>query len=177
MNDVITLIGQLRDGDEAAFEKIYKLYFARVFHFAKIIVKNEDLASDVVQEVFVKVWNNRRLIDVRRSFEALLFSMTKNRAIGVLQEASRHKHILEKIVKSATLADRTSQPELLAISHDFYEHAAHTLSGRERTVFELCKIEGYSHEEVAKRLHITKAGVNFHINKALNMLKKVYRAG
>src|SRR6218665_1641000 len=77
MNDVITLIGQLRDGDKAAFEKIYKLYFARVFHFAKIIVKNEDLASDVVQEVFVKVWNNRRLITIGRSFEALLLSMTK----------------------------------------------------------------------------------------------------
>lgn len=76
--NVELLLLQLKNGSEAAFNSIYKLYGAKLYASLLYLVKSEEAAKEILQDVFFKIWNKREEIDPSRSFKSLLFRIGEN---------------------------------------------------------------------------------------------------
>ncbi len=72
------IIRSLKEGDREAFSMLYKQYWEKVYHFCGLYLNNRDVAEDVVQEVFIKVWESREFIREDDNFKGLLFIITRN---------------------------------------------------------------------------------------------------
>ena len=72
------IIKSLKEGDREAFSMLYKQYWEKVYHFCGLYLNNRDVAEDVVQEVFIKVWESREFIREDDNFKGLLFVITRN---------------------------------------------------------------------------------------------------
>ena len=163
----------LKQGHEAAFEKIYELYSSRLFGNIYKMVKSESVAQEILQEVFIKVWNNRIGIDPQRSFRSYIFRIAENNVYDFFRNVSRIKKM---------------QSHILVITTEYYEHieelllrkednvilykAISSLSPQRQLVFRLCKLEGKSYAEVSRELGISVSTISDHIVKANKAIRE-----
>ena len=71
-------LGQMAKGSTAAFESLFRLYYPKLKNFLRSLLKNEDEACDLAQDIFIKIWNKRVIFSQVGSFESYLFRMAKN---------------------------------------------------------------------------------------------------
>ena len=76
------LIRKFKEGNEEAFSVIYKLYWEKVYHFSSLYITSPEDVAEVVQEVFIKLWEARHLVDEEQSFEGFLFIITRNKVFN-----------------------------------------------------------------------------------------------
>lgn len=161
------LILLFSNGDQVAFEKIYHLYSPRLLGFLIKLVKSEGHAKELLQEIFIKIWNSRNSIDPEKSFRSYLFRVAENTVYDFFRKVAREKKL---------------QAELLKINDGFYSHVEEecfskqnqellqnvidTLPPKRRQVFRLIKMEDYSYEEVSVLLNISTSTISDHIVKA-----------
>jgi len=163
----------LKEGNMVAFDTIYEQYCKRLFGFVIRYVKNEADAEEIVQEVFIKIWENRRKIDVYSSFDSYLFTISYNSAISLLRKRVHEKKYLEHL-KSLQEFDLTSElmdeiqfKEL----NEKIQILLEELTPRQKEIFILSREEGLTHEQIAKKLGISVNTVKNHIVSALALLK------
>ncbi|MCK5367454.1 MAG: RNA polymerase sigma-70 factor, partial [Cyclobacteriaceae bacterium] len=80
----LNLLKRLKKGDEAAFEILYNIYKGRLYSFSIKLVKSDDLACDIIHDVFVKVWEKRKQINHESNFSSYLHTICKNRIFNFL---------------------------------------------------------------------------------------------
>lgn len=157
----------LTQSHEPAFEEIYKLYSTRLFGNIYKMVKSEPIAKEIVQEVFIKVWNNRTGIDPERSFRAYIFRIAENSVCDFFRNASRVKKMQSHILNIATEHYEHIEELLLQKENNTVLHMAiNSLPPQRKLVFRLCKLEGKSYDEVGQQLGIATSTISDHIVKA-----------
>ncbi len=171
--NIQSLIEQLNRGNEQAFDRIYKTYSPRVFAFATSLLKDKDEAEEVVQEVFIKVWNKRGELSVNGSFESFLFTMTKNDVLNRIRKTDYHRVFVE-YKKSNPEPD----PELNAEIHyreleSVYSKAIDKLSPRKKEIFLLKQKYALSHDEIAQKLGLSAKTVRNQIDAASAEIKQL----
>ncbi|MDM1293374.1 RNA polymerase sigma-70 factor [Sphingobacterium sp. N143] len=158
---------RLNKGEMEAFEWLYNTYKHQLAGNLLKLVKSSDIAEDILHDVFVKVWENRGKIDPERSFEGYLYRIAANMVTDFYRKISK---------------DRNYQQYLIAIQETVYQHIDELLENKYRrelidnaltelppkcrTVFQLCKIEGRSYEEVSDLLQISPNTISNHLNRA-----------
>ncbi len=156
-----------------AFDTIYEQYCKRLYGFVIRYVKQEADAEEIVQEVFIKIWENRREIDVFSSFESYLFTISYNSAISLLRKRVHEKKYLEHLKYSQEfdltpeLTDEIQFKEL----NEKIQSLLGELTPRQKEIFLLSREEGLTHEQIAKKLGISVNTVKNHIVSALYLLK------
>lgn len=174
MNHTNFDIQALQQGDKRVFDEIYTHYQKKVFYFAFSYLKTEADAIDLVQEVFVKFWENRQTISANLGIEALLFSMTKNSIISLLRKRSSEKKYmayLETISHQYT-TDNTQDLASYNILKSHLLNYINELPPKSKEVFLLSRSNGLSNKAIANQLHISEKTVEGHITKALSHIKK-----
>jgi RNA polymerase sigma-70 factor (ECF subfamily) len=168
------LLLRLQDGDYSAFEIIYSNHEKKIASRLFRLLKSWDLVEDLLQELFIKLWKNRKTLDAERPVEAFLYRIATNLVNDYFRGVSKDKRLAEE------LWDRISE------LHDPFEIIAQTEADQElfrsinklpeqrKRVFLLCKIEKKSYAEVSRLLEISEAAVNDHITKANRFLKDNY---
>ena len=164
---------QLADGNPIAIEELYDFYYPRLYHFSKTFLKLEDGIEDILQEVFLKIWQNRNGIKTTATFNAFIFTITRNLLLNELRSRLNNQKIMDKLGKLAVPIEYSfiEQSEY----HDLKENvdrAINELPIRQKEIFSLSRIQGYSHKEIAEKLNITTKAVEFHIAKAIVLLRK-----
>ena len=163
----------LKHGHEAAFEEIYKLYSSRLFGNIYKMVKSQSTAQEILQEVFIKVWNNRTDIDSERSFRSYLFRIAKNKVYDFFRNASRDKKMQSCKLVIAAEHHETIEELLLRKENNAVIHKAiNSLSPQRQQVFRLCKLDEKSYAEVSCELGISVSTISDHIVKATKTLRK-----
>lgn len=163
----------LRGGSYTAFESIYHRYKARVAGSMLRMLKDPDLVDDLLQELFVRLWEHRATIDPDQSIKAYLFRMAENLVYDTFRRLAKDKRAQERIFNVITeigceVEERIfAQEERRAI-----EAAIAMLPPKRREVFVLCKLESKSYEEVSSLLNISLSTVNDHIYKANRFLRQ-----
>ena len=148
------LIERLILGEEKAFCKLYVQYKPRLFKFAIALLKSQNVAEDICQDIFFNIWENRYFLKCGTSFSSFLFSMARNRIINYLRDESCHKRILESLYEQAIDFDNSTKNTILA--NDLGEHMKHAvklLSNRQREVFELSRHHMLTNKEIAEQLN------------------------
>ncbi|MFC2137876.1 RNA polymerase sigma-70 factor [Bacteroidota bacterium] len=168
-------------GDKQAFELLFKKLFPRLNDYARKLVKDDQLAQDLVQEVFIKLWEKRALIKPI-NIESFLFKALKNQCINHLkyiQFIDNRKVNLIKIKGFEELYRidfiRDEPYQLIEKELQFeIDKLINSLPKRCKEVFMMSRYEGLKNREIAEKLGIHIKNVEKHITKALTIFKKYF---
>jgi RNA polymerase sigma-70 factor (ECF subfamily) len=163
----------IKEGDRVAFYNIYERYCKRLYGFVLRYIKQEADAEEIVQDVFIKVWESRNKIDVYSSFESFLFTVAYNATMSLFRKRVNEKKYLEHL---KSLQQFENAPDITDEIHfDELNKKVQTLlnelTPRQKEIFQLSREEGLTHEEIAKRLNISVNTVKKHMVNALSFLK------
>ena len=166
-------VSLLIEGDELAFEKLYRLYSERLLAYLIKLLKSEDMACEVLHEVFIKLWNNRQHIDATQSFRSYLFRIAENCVYDFFRKAARDKKLQTILIHSAC-EDYNPIEEAVYLKErsQLLQEAIDALPPKRRQVFHMVKIEERSYEEVSHMLHVSVSTVNDHIVKATKSIRE-----
>ena len=155
-----------------SFDRIYVMYYSHMLRFAKEYVVFEEDAENVVQDVFLLLWEKREVLDIRISLVSYLFSLVKNRSLDYL----RHKVVAEEYKQE--LSFKLMSLEQLNYTFSSEEeiekviaNAIDKLPERCREIFLKSRIEGMKYREIAEELNISANTVENHIAIALKKLR------
>ncbi len=165
-------------GDPRAFKSIYDMYHGKVYRFVLGFIKDEDAAKDIVQTVFIKLWEKRVLIENVNNLDAYILGITKNSIYRYIKSVvSRYDMETEPVIDD-TVCYTTPQDDLEA--SDLRLAVALVVSGmppQRKAIFLMSRKDGIGNDEIAERLGITKKTVENHLNLALRAIRAVLGAG
>ncbi|WP_257669924.1 RNA polymerase sigma factor [Parapedobacter tibetensis] len=169
------LLQRFRRGDYAAFDQLYDTYKRPLAKVLLRFLKSSELADEALQDLFMKLWENKSKIDPEKSIKAYLFRMAENLVVDFFRRAARDKQMRAHFMVTST--EIYSHIEAGLFSKERKEQlyrAIDQLSPQRRKVFVLCKLESKSYEEVSQLLKISVSAVNDHIKKSNLFLKKYF---
>jgi RNA polymerase sigma-70 factor (ECF subfamily) len=170
----IDVFERLKKGDVLAFDAVYAKYCRRLFGFVLKYVKQKDDAEEIVQEVFVKIWESRHKIDVYASFDSFLFTIAYNSTISLLRKRVTEKKYIEFLISQQQeyIVDDSSVEMQFNELNENVQLLLNELTPRQKEVFQLSRVEGLTHEEIAIKLNISTNTVKNHVVTALSFLRK-----
>lgn len=165
------LVKQLKQGDKAAFGAIYDQYWKKVHGFVLLYLTSSVEAEDVVQDVFVKLWNVRDFIDEEKSFKGFLFIVTRNlifnRSRKGFNDSFFKMMALSGVEDSYEIEDELIASDLKA----YIDKLIGDLPPRQQEVFQLSRNQQLSYREISEQLGISERTVERHLHEALKYLK------
>ena len=171
MNDH-DLLEQLRTGNEAAFDAIFRTYYARLVHLAQTMLRERAPAEELAQDVMLELWRRRESLTVDTSLHGYLFRATRNRTLNYL----RHEKVVQRGAVYAapeTTAAPVGESGLLEQEIDSdLQNAMNELPPRCREVFELSRVHGLKYAEIAQTLDISIKTVEAQMGKALRIMRE-----
>lgn len=166
------LIWQLRQSDKNAFTSLYEMYWRQVYNFSRLYLTNQSVAEEVVQEVFVRIWERRDLIKENENFKGLLFIITRN-LIFNRHKKSVNEDFYKMTVLSAMENSYNLEEEIEARNlSEYIDQLIEELPPRRREIFNLSRKEHKNYKEIAEILHISEKTVENQITEAIRYLKK-----
>lgn len=167
-----TLIQRFINGDQTAFELLFRFYYPGLVTYLSKIISDHDEAEEIVQDFFVKIWTSRKSIQQSTSIKNYFFVSIKNRAFNYLKKVQIKEKTLGKL-KELVEQDLLFQPDLYVESElqQQIEKATEKLPSRTREVFMLSRFKGLSNDEIAIQLDLSKRTVETQISNALKILR------
>lgn len=164
-------------GDEAAFEAMFRQYNRHLYRFALRLLNNADEAEDVVQAVFLAIWQNRATWTLKGSLRAYLFTSVRNRVLQEFRSLRvRHRHQGEVLHLSTSAPSEVFLgPDAQTEHRDFaaaLAAAVDALPPRCREAFLLTREHGLTYVETAEAMGISQKTVMVQIGRALASLRK-----
>ncbi len=168
------LLTRLKSDDMLAFDKVYELYSHKLFSFVFKILKNEADTDDIVQEVFVRIWESRDKLEDYKLLNSYIFTIAYNNSIDLIRKRINNNKYLEHLKYSAVInatPNLISEIEFNELNTQVQKLIAQ-LPERQKQVYLLHKEDGLTYPEIAEKLGISKNTVENHIAKALKYLRQ-----
>ncbi len=165
------LLTLLKQDDIDAFDELYWKYQKAVYQNAFKLLHDSLMAEDIVQEVFISLWEKRQSIDTSRLVGGWLFVSCYNRAVNVLKKKLKESLVIKDIANTASYAEIEGDPDIHGIQIEILEQAVKELSPQKRKVFEICKIQSKTYEEAAREMNISKHTVKEYLSEAVHNVK------
>lgn len=168
-------VEEISKSNRQAFDSLFRHLYPRLVHFAMKYTRSKAVASDMVQDAFVTLWEKRRELDRDRSVKAYLYRIVRNSSLNYIRDHSSKTVGMEavddsKFESSEGMNWQDDTEEFKETLKDWIED----LPDRQREAFELSRFEGLEHDEIAGVMEISPNTVNNHIVAALNSLKDRY---
>ena len=175
LNDEKDILLELLNGNENAFEKIYQLYSPRLYGKLLKLVKSESHAKEILQDVFMKLWEHRHSIDPEKSFRSYLFKIAENKVYDFFRRTAREKNMEAQLIASST-ANYNVIDELITGDENLVklQQAIELLPPQRQAIIRLCKLEGKSYKEVSELLGISVSTISDHIVKGTKTIREYF---
>lgn len=166
------VILQMSQGDQKAYEQVFRRFYPKVHRFVSMLLKNEDDADDVCQMIFLKVWNKREKFTGIADFDSYLFILAKYTVINFIST----KHIIPIDIDS--IPDpyaNAASPHDDVVAKDtqlLIDMVVENMPQQRQTIYRMSREEHLKNDEIALRLGIQKKTVENHLNLALKEIKK-----
>ena len=164
--DISGLVRKIREGDNEAFAALYEETRRSVYYTAYSICRDKYAAETVMQDAFVKFYENVGAVDAERNPYAYLLTISRNLALNMVKREQQRVNVEPEKV------DYVKNDSTLAQDNGLTEFAARVLTEREFRVLMLCAVHKYKRHEVGKMLDMPTATVTWTYNKAISKLRK-----
>lgn len=169
------LFDRIKKSDEKAFEKLFHKYYGHLCSFATKIINDDDSAEEIVQDLFVKLWEKREHLSIETSLKNYLFRSVKNLCLNFIQHNKiklQHAQIVHSEVES-NFSDDDVYPEIdLAFK---IEESINSLPEKRKEIFRLSRQEGLKYHEIAEKLNISIKTVETQMSLAIKSLREKLR--
>jgi RNA polymerase sigma-70 factor (ECF subfamily) len=167
------LLSALANDDEQAFAALYHKYHQKLFYFILNFTQSQQAAEDALQEVFVKIWADRKQLTGISNFNAWIFRVAKNHVLNGLKKMARETLILTEIARDMNTGTEDTY-NLLSYKdvHAVLKTGMEELPPQQKLVMELSRDEGLKYEEIGARLNISPLTVKKHAAQALQYLRE-----
>jgi len=162
------LLCRLQSGDEAAFEKLYRKYVDAIFRKVHYLTKSADIAEELTQDVFLKIWERRAYIDPEKSFSAFVHRIAQNLITDLYRRLVHNQALRQHLINSVT---ELYDPGAADSDQQLIWQALDSLPAQRKKVMALVKIEGRSYQEVSNLLGISPSTIRDHVVKGTKSLK------
>jgi len=172
MDDDALIFDKIKLGSEAAFESIFRKYYLRLCHYVFKYVENMPDAEEIVQETYLNIWDKRLTLEISTSFRSYLYASAKNRALNSIRNASRRKGHLSVISTYKNHSEDALSDLSVNEINDQLFLALENLPPKCKRIFEMSRMEGLKHKEIAQKMEIKIKTVENQIGIALRYLKE-----
>ena len=167
------IILQFSGGSAQAFEHIYKRYSKIIYKRLLFLLKDPETADEILQSLFIKIWDMRETIDADKPFSAYILRMADHMAIDVFRKLTRDKKLQKELWDN--FMDYSTSPDedyIYKENLNILEQAIEQMPPQRKLIFRLCKIEGRSYKEVSEELNISYSTISNQLVIAMKFLKK-----
>lgn len=172
---LLKVMQRIAQGDQRAFEDLYRLFFPRLFNFAMLYVHKREVAEEIVNDIMMKVWNKKSELPGILNAETYLFVAVRNHSLNYLSQYSSYHVALEPVSYQGELISLNDPGKELEWKELYFRlnQAIEGLPDQCRTVFKLIKEEGFRYKQVAEILNISPRTVETQLFRAIKKLDKV----
>lgn len=165
------IIRGLQQGDQASLDSLLDRFWTPLVTYAASLLQNWDMAEDIVQETFVRLWTRREEWGAEGSVRALLFQVTRNLALDEARRKRRHLALLQEREIEARLTPTPAEELTGRQLQEAYQTALAALPERRREVFLLSRSHGLSYQQIATVMEISPQTVANQLSAALADLR------
>ena len=174
------LLKQIKLNDEKAYEMLFRKYFYALHEYAQFYTRNSQHAEDIVEDIFMKIWESRHIITINISVKAYLFRSIHNSCIQYL----RHQNVKRKYqnyhqakLEEAQIINRVFfETGITKLYEEEIENLLNEgiekLPEKTRVIYRLSRKEYLKNTEIAEKIGVTEKTVEYHISRALDALRK-----
>lgn len=166
-------LGQrVSSGDRDAFAEVFRQLSSALVRYARSITCDEALAYDVLQDVFLKFWENRESLTPHTSLKAMLYTMVRNRSLNAIRERERRSPANHAASLTERAISDSGEPPLSVKDLDSHIQSwIDELPKRRAEAFRLSRFAGLSHQEIGRVMEVSERTVGTHILLALRFLR------
>lgn len=174
------LLHKVASGDQKAFTELFEQYQTLVYDYAIRLTRSKSQAEEIVQDIFIKIWVNRKEIENIQNFGGYINRMARNQSYTALRK------IAAQAIRMVELPQNQPEPEI-AGSHSSEHRALYNESAKilktavdilppqRKLVYELCHEQGLKYDEVAAKLNISPGTVHTHMKLALKSIRTYFQ--
>jgi RNA polymerase sigma-70 factor (ECF subfamily) len=167
------IIRRIRQGDKGQFESLFRSSYVSLVRYAKALLKDHDTSEEIVQDLFVRIWQDREKLNIESSLNGYLYRSVHNRCMHYIE----HKKVVAKHVEEMLLEDTCTQESPVDIL-SYTELQAKIacilkkLPCRCGQIFYMNRFEGLKYSEIAEKLSVSVKTVEANMGKALKEFRK-----
>lgn len=169
------LVHLLIQNDEAAFSELYIRYKDKLYYFCLNLLKSAEEANDIVQEIFIRIWESRCFINPDLSLSAFLYTMARNRILNYFRDMDIDVKVKSILMQTKPTEENIIESDLIYTEYQkILKEAIETLPPQRRKIFNMSRKENMTHKEIAVELHISVNTVQEHISESLRFIKDYF---
>ena len=166
------LVRQLIAGNEKAFIKLYENYKDSIYGYSLKLLKSRANAEEMLQDVFMKIWQKRDTLDDTLSFKSFLFTIARNKCFDFLEKAANNEKMKSAIFYQSQKSFVASDTQVIEADFERIKKEAYeSLPPKRRTIFKMSREKGMTYDQIATELGISTSTVKSQMNKALETLR------
>ena len=163
----------IRNSDETAFAEYYTGFVDSLVNFLVKIVGNTGEAGEIAQEVFIKLWENREMIDPEKALDGFVYTIARNMAFNVIKKRQVHSRYQDEQFFAPKDPELAADEELVSRETELFIRAViYRMPPQRRTAFEMSRNEGLTYEEIAGRMNLSIDTIKTHIKLALKDIRE-----
>jgi len=161
----------IKSGNKSEFDKLFRSYYQDLCRFAIYLSCSPENAEEVVQDLFFKIWENKKSLKIHTSAKSYLFTSVRNSVYNL----HKHQKVKDRFIEHSKAASEIIEDENhLDAEQEMIikiNNAIELMPEKRREVFKLSKVEGYKYKEIAEKLNISVKTVENHMGEALKFLR------
>jgi len=169
------LFEKTRAGDEKAFEALFRQYYPQLCLYATRVLNNPSAAEEIVQELFVRLWEKKEETQIDTSVKNYLFRAVKNHCLNYIKHNQIKNEYSQKILAQARAEDVYEDIETQTKLFQKIEESIAELPQKRQEIFRLSRQEGLKYREIAEKMNISVKTVETQMGLAIKTLREKLR--
>jgi RNA polymerase sigma-70 factor, ECF subfamily len=167
------ILKKIKQGDPEAFEVLFNSYHKKVYNFIRTFIPDVYEAENILQDVFVSIWETRQRINVETPFDKLIYRIARNKSLNNIRKSVNKKIYINTVIRNLPYLENTTDKKLDFTELEFlFQKYVDKLPDRRREIF-LCSLkEGLTYQQIALKLNISENTVDTQIRKALQYIRE-----
>lgn len=169
----LSLFRKLKRGNREPIKYFFEAYYADLCNFVNQFIRNETQSEEIVQDIFVYLWDNRQRISITTSVRSYLYAAARNKVLNHIRSEKNRAKLLDQLAKRDVYP--SAQPDQITYENqlnEVVEKAVDDLPTQCRKVYTLSRERGYSNKEISKEMNISVKTVENQITIALRKLRE-----